>query len=216
MLIRAIFSKAGWHSSRPRSLLELTFAGKCQISNIRDINSPTTLALVSRVDVDVIISVCCPQILKPSVLKIPKYGCLNIHPGLLPQIRGADPTFWTWKLKNNYGGVTAHLMDEGIDTGPILVTGRFSVSPSDGEAEIRERALTLAPSVLLEAVKTLDLNKIPPSQEEGIFYPLPKRKPLKNLLGELKYLFRSLKETHDYEIFRANSRCIILDKDHGS
>ena len=60
-------------------------------------------------------------IIKESLLKIPKIGILNCHMGILPNYRGLDSTYWALKNNDfNNVGLTTHLMDKGIDTGPII------------------------------------------------------------------------------------------------
>jgi methionyl-tRNA formyltransferase len=193
MIMRSVLTKLGWRSRRPRSLQEIANTGKCTINKVSDINSPAVRKMISSLSAELIISVCCPQIFSKELLSIPARGCLNVHPGLLPENRGADPTYWTWKLEKAYGGVTVHLMDEGIDTGPIISQERFGVMKADGEAEIREKARITAPKVLLAAIRAIAGNETGKPQSDGCTYPLPEKKPVMNLIGELKYLFCELR-----------------------
>jgi methionyl-tRNA formyltransferase len=69
---------------------------------------------------DVAAAACFPWRLPPDVLSIPPLGVLNVHPSLLPLGRGPEPVFWTLRRGERETGVTVHLMDHGLDTGPVL------------------------------------------------------------------------------------------------
>ena len=76
---------------------------------------------LTRLDFDAITVACFSRKLPASVLRLPRLGCLNVHPSLLPAHRGPDPLFWIYHDGDETGGVTIHLMDEGFDTGPIVL-----------------------------------------------------------------------------------------------
>ncbi|MBT8226984.1 MAG: hypothetical protein HKP61_13325 [Dactylosporangium sp.] len=61
-----------------------------------------------------------PWWLPPELLRLPRYGVVNLHPSLLPRHRGPIPVHWAIRAGDPTTGVTAHLMNEGFDTGPIL------------------------------------------------------------------------------------------------
>ena len=77
---------------------------------------------------DIIIVAAFGQILPQAVLDIPRHGCLNIHPSLLPRHRGASPVAAAILAGNNETGVTLMLLDSGLDTGPILVQEEMEIS----------------------------------------------------------------------------------------
>lgn len=88
---------------------------------------------------DLIITCYWPAILKPEVFKVPKYGCINFHPALLPQDRGWYPAVWQI-LRGGKAGVTLHLIDEGADTGPILAQKSFLIKETDTGGDVYYRS----------------------------------------------------------------------------
>jgi len=87
------------------------------------------------------------QLLPRPVLELPPYGCLNIHPSLLPRYRGAAPITAAILAGDLITGVTIMLMDEGLDTGPILAQGESPIAPGDTTvsltAKLAEEGATL-------------------------------------------------------------------------
>jgi methionyl-tRNA formyltransferase len=69
---------------------------------------------------DVIIVACFPWRIPRAIRTMPRFGCLNVHPSLLPDGRGPEPVFWAFRRGLRQTGVTVHRMDDGLDTGPIL------------------------------------------------------------------------------------------------
>lgn len=69
---------------------------------------------------DVVVVACFPWLVPRAIREIPRLGCLNVHPSLLPDGRGPEPVFWAFHRDLRTTGVTIHRMDDGIDTGPIL------------------------------------------------------------------------------------------------
>lgn len=101
---------------------------------------------------DVIVVAAYGLILPQAVLDVPKYGCVNIHPSLLPKYRGASPVASVILSGDEVTGVTFMLLDAGMDTGPILAQERAPISPQDTTglltARLSELAARLLPGVL--------------------------------------------------------------------
>ncbi len=85
-----------------------------------NINHPDSRAVLHSLQPDAICLICFPRRLFPPLLALPRLGCLNVHPSLLPQYRGPAPLFWALRAGATEIGVTVHLMDAGFDSGPIL------------------------------------------------------------------------------------------------
>lgn len=97
----------------------------------KQINAPEFHGLLRRLEVDLLISVACPQIIKSDLLQLPPKGCINIHGALLPKYRGKMPSFWVLAHGETETGVTVHYMNEKLDDGPILVQKRVPIAPDD-------------------------------------------------------------------------------------
>jgi methionyl-tRNA formyltransferase len=92
------------------------------------------------------------QILRPPVLAIPPSGILNVHPSLLPKYRGASPVVGTLLAGERQTGVTIMLMDEGMDTGPILGQRIVDIDPHDTTGSVEERLAGLGAELLTEVL----------------------------------------------------------------
>ena len=101
---------------------------------------------------DVIVVAAFGQILPQSVLDIPGYGCINIHPSLLPRFRGASPVAAAILAGDEFTGVSIMLMDSGLDTGPVLVRAAVPVSPQDNTGSLTAKLSLVAARLLQEAL----------------------------------------------------------------
>jgi methionyl-tRNA formyltransferase len=80
-------------------------------------------------DADVVFVMTFPWRLPASLLSIPRFGVVNFHYGLLPEMRGADPIFEAIRQGRPSAGITVHIMDEGLDTGPMVLREEVPMSP---------------------------------------------------------------------------------------
>ena len=101
---------------------------------------------------DVIVVVAFGQILPKSVLELPSYGCLNVHPSCLPKYRGAAPIQWVLINGETEAGVTIMLLDEGEDTGDIVLQNSLPIDSLDDATILSVRLANLAPSLLIQAL----------------------------------------------------------------
>ena len=101
--------------------------------------------------------------------------CVNVHPGLLPRVRGAFPQCWSI-LEDLPIGCTCYLLDEGIDTGPILRCKEVSVSRGDSLDRVVNRTMFASSELMLEVVRDLDYLRTlatPQASYEGKTYHWP-------------------------------------------
>ena len=101
---------------------------------------------------DVIIVAAFGQILPQSVLDIPPYGCINIHPSLLPRFRGASPVTAAILAGDDFTGVSIALLDKDLDTGPILARATISISPRDTTDSLTGKLSLVAARLLQEVL----------------------------------------------------------------
>ena len=114
---------------------------------------------------DVIVVVAFGQILPKSVLELPRYGCLNVHPSCLPKYRGAAPIQWALINGETETGVTIMLLDEGEDTGDIILQNSLPIDTLDDASALSTRLANLAPSLLLQALERVS-DGPPPHQPQ--------------------------------------------------
>ena len=92
-----------------------------QIHLEKTINDSSSLAEISKYKPDILISIAGNEIFKKPLIELAPRGCLNLHTGLLPKYRGLMPRFWALKNNEKEIGVSVFYVDQGIDSGPILV-----------------------------------------------------------------------------------------------
>ena len=104
---------------------------------------------------DVIVVMAYGQILPRTILETPSLACLNLHASLLPRHRGAAPIQASIASGDSETGITVMYMDEGLDTGDILLQRKIGVLPMDTGGSLHDRLAQIAPEALLEALKLL-------------------------------------------------------------
>lgn len=121
---------------------------------------------------DVIVIAALGQILPRPVLDLPTHGCINIHPSLLPKFRGASPVASAILAGGDFTGVSLMLMDEGLDTGPILDRAQVSISPQDTTGSLTAKLSLIAAQLLLEVLPRWlrgELKPQPQSEAEATY-----------------------------------------------
>jgi len=102
---------------------------------------------------DMIVVAAFGQILPKAIIDSPRLGCLNIHPSLLPKYRGAAPLNWSIMRGETQTGVTIMLMDEGMDSGDILLQEPTEIRTMETFGELHDRLADLGAAMLLKAVE---------------------------------------------------------------
>ncbi|MEO7000401.1 MAG: formyltransferase family protein [Ktedonobacterales bacterium] len=143
---------------------------------IGQLSDPRTLAALVALAPDAICVACFSKRLPESVLRAPRLGCLNVHPALLPDNRGPDPLFWIFQRGDEATGVTIHLMDTGLDSGPILLQEQVTVADGVTEAALEAQLAQVGGELLARAVAGLAAGSLAPTpQDEALAtsYPFP-------------------------------------------
>ena len=118
------------------------------------------------------------KILPREILNIPKYGCVNGHASLLPKYRGSAPIQQAIISGETETGVTAQLMDEGIDTGDILKTARTDSGEKETADELFERLSVITAELLVNTLADLEKGNITPQkqdEEKASYAPIIKK-----------------------------------------
>ena len=149
---------------------------------------------LKEINPDVIVVVAYGQILPKALLDIPKHGCINVHVSLLPKYRGAAPINWVIINGEEKTGVTTMYMDEGLDTGDIILQNEFLLDDEITAGELHD-VMTVKGGELL--IETLDLIKkgtaprIKQDDEKSSYAPM-----MNKSLGNLDFS-KGAKEIHD-------------------
>jgi methionyl-tRNA formyltransferase len=127
---------------------------------------------------DLIVVMAYGQILPRDVLKIPKIACLNLHASLLPRWRGAAPVQAAITAGDRETGITVMYMDEGLDTGDILLQRTIDILPTDIAGSLHDRLAKIAPETLLDSLELLakgNAPRIPQDNALATYAPKLKR-----------------------------------------
>lgn len=115
--------------------------------------------LIKQLDPELIAVVAYGKILPKQILDYPKYGCINVHGSLLPKLRGAAPIQWSVINGDKYAGVTTMRMDEGLDTGDMILQKKVEIYPDETSGELYDRLSLLGAQALIETVGLLEEGK---------------------------------------------------------
>jgi methionyl-tRNA formyltransferase len=126
-----------------------------------NINTVSVLDQIAYLKPDVMVVCAYGQILKTRVLKLPRIGCLNLHASLLPRYRGAACIQAAIKNRDTESGMTVMWMDEGLDTGDILLQESFKLSRDETAGSLHDRLAASGPELLLKALDLIGKGKAP-------------------------------------------------------
>lgn len=135
--------------------------------------------VLNEIKPDLIVVVAFGQVIPKKILELPYYGCINVHASLLPKYRGAAPIHWAVINGENETGITTILMDEGIDTGDILLQEKVTISPTDTAGIIHDKLAILGSKVLVDTVEGLKsgtLERIKQNEKEATYAPMINKK----------------------------------------
>lgn len=122
---------------------------------------------------DIIAVVAYGKILPKYILDFPKYGCVNMHVSLLPKLRGAAPIQWAVLNGDKTTGVTTQLMDEGLDTGDILLQKEFEIGEYETSEELFDRMAEEGGEILVETIKNIEnITPTPQNHDEYTYAPM--------------------------------------------
>ncbi|MEX8517760.1 MAG: methionyl-tRNA formyltransferase [Leptothrix sp. (in: b-proteobacteria)] len=121
---------------------------------------------------DVLVVAAYGLILPAWVLELPRLGCLNIHGSLLPRWRGAAPIHRAIEAGDGETGITIMQMDEGLDTGDMLLIEREAIRPDDTTATLHDRLAELGARMIVTALDQLSRGALPATRQpaEGVTY----------------------------------------------
>ena len=142
------------------------------------INSKKNLKTIHSYKPDLLVSILGNQIFKKPLLELAPKGCINLHTALLPKYRGLMPTFWVMKNNEKYTGVSVFFVDEGIDSGPIIVQEKLEIGSSTQQSLII-KTKRIGMELILKSIDLIHNNKvaiIPNDASKKTYYSFPTRK----------------------------------------
>jgi methionyl-tRNA formyltransferase len=154
---------------------QVALAQHLRILQPRRASDPQPLAELKSIAPQAIVVAAYGQLLRPALLAIPPLGCLNVHASLLPKYRGAAPINWALIRGERVTGVTIMLIDETLDTGPILLRSELAIDPSDDAGTLQKRLAACGAETLLRALEGVEAGSLTPMpQDHGLATYAPK------------------------------------------
>jgi len=140
------------NSSINSSILDLARVRDIPVWKVRHLSNLETIKVLTVYQPDMICVACFSKRIPRDILDIPRLGCLNVHPSLLPANRGPEPLFWTFREGNQRTGVTIHLMDEGMDSGAIVAQKAIQIQDGISYSKLEEQSAELGGKLLAQSV----------------------------------------------------------------
>jgi len=141
------------------------------------INSRQSLKLIRALEPDLLVSIMGNEIFKKELINLAPKGCINLHTALLPKYRGLMPSFWVLKNKEKETGVSVFFVDEGIDSGPIIVQKRIPLAGLALE-ELIKKSKKLGMDAIVEAIDLIErdaVELIPNNNNDKTYFTFPTR-----------------------------------------
>jgi methionyl-tRNA formyltransferase len=158
-------------------------------------NNAEFRAQLEAVTPEAIVVVAYGRILPKWMLDLPKYGCINLHASLLPKYRGAAPIQWAVAMGDAYTGNTTMLLEEGLDTGPILLQQTTEIGPEQTAVELFDVLAKAGAPLVLETLAGLAGGTVTPklqSEEGTTFAPMLDRED-----GRIDFATRAAHEIYN-------------------
>jgi len=144
----------------PSPIKQLAARNQLEVLQPEKVSDEQFCDLIRSKTPDILIVVAFGQLLKKNLLAIPRWGVLNIHASLLPKYRGAAPIHWAILNNEPTTGLTAMRMDEGLDTGPILLKEVVPIGTDETAGELHDRLAKLSGDFLLKTLEGLAKNQL--------------------------------------------------------
>lgn len=159
-----------------KSLQEVVSVHRIDHFTLRSMNSDASKEAIRNVQPDLIVVAAFSLIIKRDIIEIPPKGCINMHPSLLPRYRGPNPFYWVLQQKEKKTGITIYYIDEGIDTGDIILQREFPIEEHETERSLQEKSASMGADLLLEAIGLIEQGTVTRTEQndaEASYYSLP-------------------------------------------
>ncbi len=157
----------------------------------KSINDKESLDLIKSYKPDLLVSILGNEIFKKDLIQLAKFGCINLHSSLLPKYRGLMPTFWVLRNNEKYTGVSVFFVDEGIDSGPIIMQRKILIGNSTHYGLIKKTKKIGMDLILIAItkIKNKDINLVENMNSKKSYYSFPTRSDIKIFINSGKKFF---------------------------
>ena len=150
----------------PSAVKQVAVANDLPVYQPLSLKGADEQALLADLNADVMVVVAYGLLLPKAVLEAPQYGCLNVHGSLLPRWRGAAPIQRAVAAGDAQSGITIMQMDEGLDTGDMLVKVPYDLKADETSASLHDALMALGSPALLEALDLLQAGELKPESQD--------------------------------------------------
>lgn len=151
----------------------------------RKVREPENIEELRKYQADVIVVVAFGQILPREILELTPYGCINVHASLLPSYRGAAPIQWAVINGETVSGVTTMQMDEGLDTGDMLLKTEVPLEPEETGGSLHDKLAAAGASLCVRTLKALEEGTVTPKKQGES--PTAYASMLEKEMGEIRW-----------------------------
>jgi len=170
--------------------------------------------VIAALDADVMVVAAYGLILPKAVLQAPRYGCLNIHASLLPRWRGAAPIQRAILAGDKETGITIMQMDEGLDTGDMVLRRVCSISPDDTAQTLLVKLSAMGADCILEALKLIEAGRLEPVEQDEAeatyAAKLTKNEARMDWHLDARSLERAIRAFNPFPVCQANFNDVVL------
>lgn len=177
--------KGRGHELAPTPVKETALKHGLKVFQPKRLRDPETVKTLEETPADAIVVIAFGQIVPASILHMKKYGCINVHGSLLPKYRGAAPIQWAVIDGEMESGVTIMQMDEGLDTGDMLLKGSVVLDEKETSGSLFDKLSALGASLCVEALEKLEKGELTPEKQGES--PTEYARMLTKEMGELDF-----------------------------
>jgi methionyl-tRNA formyltransferase len=172
-------------TGRFHSVTSLCHAYDVPVRIEKNVNKDELIQHARSLDIDLILSISCGQILTSDLLSLPSKGAINIHGSLLPEYRGRATAFWVLYHDESFSGVTAHYMTDDLDGGDIIKQKQFPIADSDTMHDVYNKIVDTGSELALDVVELVRNGAAEPEpnpSDHGEYFSLPDAKARREFL----------------------------------
>jgi methionyl-tRNA formyltransferase len=151
----------------PPPIKEAALSLNLPVIQLPGLKKPEAIAQLAQFKPEAIVVAAFGQILPQDVLDIPCYGCINIHPSLLPRYRGASPVAAAVLSGDEFAGVSVMRLDAGMDTGPVFSRAQIPILPYDTAGSLTKRLFQIGGWMLIEVLANLPGGNLLPEPQNA-------------------------------------------------
>jgi len=151
----------------PPSVKEVALSHNIEVYQPMRVKSKEFIETLSKIEADIFVVIAYGQILPKEILDMPKYGAINVHASLLPKYRGAAPIQWAIVDGEAESGVTIMQMDEGLDTGPMLLKKSTPIESNETGESLHDKLADIGASALMEVLEIISQEKLYPVTQDN-------------------------------------------------